>query len=166
MPVSSRGLKPILGLIVLLAGPCWGLGGRAEASFALGKSALAPERSPGSLGFEFQLVLNGDQPAEPEVPSSTSTNTARQPTPGMPGDSPHTPVPQRDLLLVPVDLSHGSSSTGSPSPGSGSGTGLTFILPVDFWILGNDPAGRLFLADERFHPPPFASRLFRPPRVV
>ena len=161
----SRGVKPILGLIVLLAGPCLGLGGRVEASFALGKSALAPERSPGSLGFEFQLVLNGDEPAEPEVPCPT-TGTAKEPAPFMPGDSPRAPVPHRDLLLVPGGLTNGASSTGSPSSGPGSGTGLTFILPVDFGVFGDSQSVRLVLADERFNPPPFASRLFRPPRAV
>jgi hypothetical protein len=164
MPVSSRGLKPILGLIVLVAGPFLGLSGRAEAGFALGKSALAPERSPGSMGFEFQLVLNGDEPAEPEG-TSRMTGTADETSPLVPCDPPRQPAPHRDLL-IPGGLSHGASSAGSPSPGPSSGTGLSFILPVDSGVSGGDLSGRLFLADERFNPPPFASRFFRPPRVV
>jgi hypothetical protein len=159
-------LKPILGLLVLLAGPCWGVGGRAEASFALGKSALAPERPPASLGFEFQLVLNGDKPVELEAPCS-STGTIQESIPFAPADPPcRAPIRHHDMLLLPGGLSNGASSAGSPSSSSSSATGLTFILPVGFGVLGGDQSVRLFLADERFNPPPFASRLFRPPRAV
>jgi hypothetical protein len=161
--VLSREAKPILGLIVLLAWPCLGLGGRVEGSFALGNSALAPERPPNSLGYEFELVFNGDQPAEAERPCSKPC-TAKETAPLIPGDSPRTPVPHSDLLLVPGGLSHGGTSASSPSSGPSSGTGLTFILPVDFGVLGDQQSVRLFLADERFNPPPFAFRFFRPPR--
>jgi len=161
--VSSRGLKPILGLIVLLAGPCLGLGGRAEASFALARSALAPERPPVSLGLEFQLVLNGEEPVEPEAPCS-STSATSEPAPVAPGESPRPPARYHHILPVPTGLSNGTSSAGSPPSGPGSGTGLIFILPSDCAMPGGGESGRLFLADERLNPPPFPSRLFRPPR--
>jgi hypothetical protein len=152
-------VKPILGLLVLLACPCLGLGGRAQAGFALGGSALAPERAPGSLGLEFQLVLNGGEPAEPEGPPTSAPAEEDAPLP--PGDSPRAPAAPVHLLPVP-----GGTSSGAPSSGAGSGGGLSVILPSNPEALGGDPTGRLFLADERLHPPPFASRLFRPPRLV
>ena len=164
--MSSRGVKPILGLILLLAWPCLGLGSRVEASFALGRSALAPERSPGSLGFEFQLVLNGDEPAEPEG-NCSSTGMAKEPTPFAPGDSPRESGQPLDILLIPGSLANGASSASSPSSsGSGSGANLSFILPSGVGMPEADPSGRLYLADDRLSPPPFATRFFRPPRVV
>jgi len=163
--VLSRGVKPILGLIVLLAWPCLGLGGRAEASFALGGSALTPERSPGSPGFELQLVLNGDVADEPPLTHSAA-GMAKETLPLAPGDSPRAPSAPRDLLPVPGGPSTNGASTGTPSAGPGSGATLSFILPLGSLVPGADPSGLLRLADERLKPPPFASRLFRPPRSV
>jgi hypothetical protein len=157
-------VKPILGLLVLLAWPCLGLGGRAQASFALGGSALAPERAPGSLGLEFQLVLNGGEPAEPEGTPSSSV-PAEEATPFAPGDSPRAPAAPVHLLPIPGGLSTGTTASGPPSSSAGSAGGLSIILPSNPAALGDDPSGRLFLADERFNPPPFPSRLFRPPRL-
>jgi hypothetical protein len=160
--VPSRGVKPILGLIVLLAWPCLGLGSRAEAGFALEAATPTAERTPGSLGFEFHLILNGEEPAKPEETCS-STGSEKAPAPFTPGDAPRSPY--RDLLLVPGGLSNGASSAGSPpSTGPGSGPALSFVVPSGIGTTEADSSGRLFLADERIKPPPFDSRLFRPPR--
>ena len=162
--MATRGVKPILGLIVLLAWPCQGVGSRAEAGFALANSPPTAECSPGSLGFEFHLILNGDEPAKPQETCS-STGTATEPAPFAPGESPRSPY--RDLLLAPGGVSNGTSSAGSPSSsGPGSGMGLSFIPPSDLGMSEADSSGRLYLADERLEPPPFATRHFRPPRVV
>jgi len=159
-------VKPILGLFVLLAWPCLGWGSRAEASFALGKSALAPEGSPGEPGFELRLVLNGMEAGEPERTSSSSS-LGKETTPFGPGDPPRTPETPRDFLPVPGgSLTHGATSTGAPSAGASAATGLPFILPLGSLLLGGGPPRRLFLADERLNPQPIASRLFRPPRAV
>jgi hypothetical protein len=157
-------VKPILGLIVLLAWPCLGMGSRVEAGFALGRSAFILERSAGSLGVEFQLVLNGDEPAEPE--ETTTSAAGNETPPPSPRDTPRAPGRQVALPSGPGGASPGGSTAGSPPSGPGSGTGLTFILSSDFSVQGADPSGRLFLADERLKEPPFASRLFRPPRDV
>jgi len=162
--VLSRGVKPILGLIVLLAWPCLGWGGRAEASFALGRSALTPERAPGSPGFELRLVLNGDADESPVTHSSAGM--AKETVPLAPGDSPRAPSPPRDLLPVPGGSPANGASTGTPSAGPGSGTGLSFIMPLACLVPGTGPSGFLFLGDDRLDPPPSASRLFRPPRAV
>ena len=161
-----RGVKPILGLIVLLAWPCLGLGSRVEAGFALERSTLTPERSSGSLGFEFQLVLNGDEPTEPDRSCST-TATTKEPTPITPGDSPREPGRPLDILLLPGNLANGTSCAGSPSTtGPGSGLSLSFILPSGIGMPNDSASGRRYLADDRLDPPPFATRFFRPPRVV
>jgi len=53
----------------------------------------------------------------------------------------------------------------SSSPAGGLGVpGLAGILLLASLPLVAEEAERLFLSDERFKPPPFASRLFRPPR--
>jgi len=58
--------------------------------------------------------------------------------------------------------SNGMSTTSSGSPG-GAGTGL-LILPQQAAAPEPGRGTRLLLADERLKPPPFSSRLFRPPR--
>jgi len=68
-----------------------------------------------------------------------------------------------------ADASAGDTSSttgGMTTSGSASGTsaGLVGILVPDSPHLQEGETGLLFLGDERFKPPPFASRLFRPPR--
>jgi len=160
--VLSRGGKPILGLIVLLAWPLLGLGGRAQASFSLGQLSRESHRPKCSLGFEFELVLNGEEQTEAAHANSPG---------GMSGETPSVPeadpaqrgFPQRPLPR-PSDLQTGTSSGPAPSTGPGGGAGLSLFPPVPAPVLGHDVSGLLFLANERLKPPPFPSRLFRPPR--
>ncbi len=158
-----RGAKLILGLLVLLAGPAVGLGGRVQASFALGQPA--PERPKGSFGLEFELVLNGEQ----GEPASSSGAAVREEVPSVPEPEapswPHRPGKPRP---VPGDLqpSGTSSGAGSPSSGAGVAAGSSFLPPLSAQVFGAAVSGRLFLANERLKPPPFPSRLFRPPRAV
>jgi hypothetical protein len=159
----TRGVKPILGLIVLLTWPCLGLGSRAEASFALGRSHLTSGRSAGASGFELQLVLNGEETESKASPSSLGMG--KESTPFAPSEPSRAPFPPRNLLPRFIDLlTAGESSTGTSSTGPSSGPGLPFILPSGLLGPGVDQSGILLLADERVSPPSSASRLFRPPR--
>jgi hypothetical protein len=160
--VSLPGTKQLLGLFVLLIWPCLGLGSRAEASFAL--TPPAQKRTPGWLGVEVRLYLNGD---ETEQPGAAPGNGPREdPSPITPNDAHLRLRLLRDLLAVPCGpQGEGSSSSGSSSPGSGSGSGMSCLcLPLGSAGPQTEPSARLFLADERYRPPSFASRLFRPPR--
>jgi hypothetical protein len=162
--VLSRELKPIFGLVVLLAWPCVGLGGRAEAGFALGRTPKLPGRSAEAPGFELRLVITGETTAEVEQTSSSSGIRIETPT-HSPADSSRLPFLPRDLLLFFADaLSNGTSSAGTGSVVSGAASSLPFILPSGLLGPGVDQSGLLLLADEHLSPSPFASRLFRPPR--
>jgi hypothetical protein len=163
--VSSREMKLILALLVLLTWPCLGAGSRAQASFAFGRSALAPERIPGSPGFEFRLILSGDEPVEPDG-APPSSGLGEEITPVTPRDASRGPAMPAHLFPIPGGFSTGTTSTGIPSSGPGPGPGLPFVLPLGAETPRAGLTGLLFLANERFNPPPFASRLFRPPRLV
>jgi hypothetical protein len=60
----------------------------------------------------------------------------------------------------------GVGSTSAPSGATGSHLAPSLGADPPVGVLGGDHSERLFLADERFNPPPFPSRLFRPPRAV
>jgi len=160
--VMSRGVKPILGLIVLLAWPLLGLGGRAEASFALGRLSRQPERSGCSVGFELALVLNGQE--QTEASEARPRRGMRTETPSAPdGNVPNRVFP-RGPLPADGDLQTGTSSGPVPPTGAGVGAGLS-LLPPHVPLLADDASGLLFLAFGRLRPPLFPSRLFRPPRM-
>src|SRR5213079_3159863 len=90
--VLSRGVKPMLGLLVLLAWPCLGWGSRAEAGFALGKLALPSQRAAGSSGPELRLVLKGEEAADPDA-AHASPGMGKETPPFSPGDPPRIPPP-------------------------------------------------------------------------
>jgi hypothetical protein len=142
--VSMRRIRRILPLVVLLAWPCLGLGGSARAGFALVLAVDGAElekSSESSSSGGADPSKNGRDPAFAEL--------FRRLTPAWQG----------------LQSSSSSSGTSSPSPTSGSGgSGLVGTLTQDCPLTGFEESERLFLADERFKPPPFASRLFRPPR--
>jgi hypothetical protein len=162
--VLLRRVKPILSLIVLLAWPCLGLGGRADASFALAASALEPRCCLGQPGFELQLALHHDTTENPVVSAAGSAGR-EEPTWPAPGPSHWDWFLLNYCFLALGDLPiNGSSCAGFPSAGSSSVPGMTCILLSASAVPTAEGAGWLFLADERFKPPPFASRRFRPPR--
>lgn len=151
----------MLGLTVLLAWPCLGLSGRAEASFALAPSKLTEDRL---LAAEFQHRLNSDKTDEHEEHGATGGRLIDEERPFAP-PCPTAPPRFRDLFpAYSGSQSQGASSTGGSPPGSGAGVGMPFILTFEALLAGAERGGRLFLADERFKPPPFTSRWFRPPR--
>jgi len=149
---------------VLLAWPLLGPGSRAEAGFALERSALTAGQTTGSLGVEFQMVLNGGAPAEPER-NDFAGDEAQESIRSLPAEAPFGPTQPLDLLAAFASPT-GGAPAGPSSAGSGPVAGLTFVLPLGVELVSVLRSGRLFLADERLNPPPFASRLFRPPRMV
>jgi len=141
--VLSRVAKSLIGLLVLLAWPCLGLGGSARAAFVI------------TLGADEALVSGASSGGAGEEGGSRDTGT--------PGRA---SLPRH---LVPAGPSFQPSSTAggttSSGPGAGpGGPGLVGLLIADSPRLQSVGTGILFLSDERFKPPPFASRLFRPPR--
>jgi hypothetical protein len=157
-------VKPAIGQIVLLACLMLGSGGRVEAAFAVECSALTGEKAAGSLGVEFQMVLNGESPVEPDR-GDLGAGRVPEGIPASPADTPFLPPQPLDLLVLGGSLS-GAASSDSSSFGPGSATGLSCILHRGVEISGLVRSGHLFLVEERLNPPPFASRLFRPPRLV
>jgi len=162
--VPFRGVKLIVGLIVLLAWPWLGCGGSAQASFSLGQHSRGPERPRCSFGFEFELVINGEEQAEAgdsnpsggmsgEIPSVPDSDPLRQSV------LPRAPIPAHD-----GPQTSGTSSGPAPPSGPGGGGGSCLLPPLGAPLLGREGSGLLFLANERLKPPPFPSRLFRPPR--
>ena len=92
------------------------------------------------------------------------TGSSNNSAPPAPGGAPCAPQPG-GIPITPDGLSHGGSAGGSPASGAGTSPTPSGLVPADFALRGLDLAGKLFLADERCNPQPFASRLFRPPRV-
>jgi hypothetical protein len=159
----SRGVKPILCLIVLLAWPCLGWGGRAEAGFARGV-ALASGQTLDPLGGELQPFACGENETRADMAPPKSGKDIPAPAPDGPG---HTPTSPRDLLLVlGGSLGGGMSSRGGSSAPPGGGAGLLCLLPFVSHVPGADPSGLMLPEDERLPLPSSASRLFRPPRAV
>jgi len=161
----SRSAKLILGLTVLLACPDLGLDSRAQASFALAQGTRETDRPTCSLGFEFRLVLNGEGA---EAPASLSSGAVRDEAPSLPEpEAPRKPeLPGKPAPAHGDFQTNGASSGAGPSIGAGWGAGLSLLPPLRAQLLGAEVTERLFLANERLKPPPFASRLFRPPRAV
>jgi hypothetical protein len=154
--------NPIPGLIVLLASSTLGLGGRVQANFALERPTRWPDQANCPLGFELVLVLRGEEPDE--APRVCSTG-------GMSAETSLEPIadlPQRPLLARRLNPADGNLRTGDSGPapptGPGWGPGMCLLLPPSAPALAGPRSTRLFLAAQQFRPPPFASRLFRPPR--
>lgn len=155
-------MKPILGLIVLLTWPCLGLGGRAVAGFALGRTT--PAASPSKpVRFQLTLVLNedeGDPPAEQGSGGVEDEGKTPQPM-----NAPSRYFPFRVIFPALSGLhGDGGPSTGSTSSTSAGGAGLPLIFTLVSLVSRDEGSRRLYLWDERIKPPAFASRWFRPPR--
>jgi len=139
----SRVAKPLFGLIVLLACP-W-----------LGASARA--------GFALVVPFDGEQTG---CGAALWGDTGDEDRPSNEGSPWAAPLPAKVLLAwsgLQTGSGAGSTSTSGPTAGAG-GTGLAGILAPNSSPPLAGGGSLLFLADERFKPPPFASRLFRPPR--
>jgi hypothetical protein len=160
----SRGVKPIVGLLVLLAWPCLGWGGRAEAGFLRGV-ALAPRQSVDPLAGESQTFAGGENEGQSDMaPPLVGGEDAPAPAPGGPNRTPASP---RDLLLVFGGSPGGMSSRGGPTEQTGWGaTGQPFVQPYVSPVPDADASVLLPPGDECLAPPLAKSRHFRPPRVV
>jgi hypothetical protein len=131
----------VFGLIALLAwlGPV----SSAEAGLTFDRAALNPAEPMPILDQQF-------------------SGTAERPPAEQEGQR-RSPLPHPDHL--PADAAHhGTSAPPGPSSGPGPGASLACLVSPSCWGLAPDAGQRLYLADERFKPPPFTSRLFRPPR--
>jgi hypothetical protein len=137
--------RNILRLVLLLTWLCLGMVGSARAGFALVLTTGAEEIGnsgafTGNAGHDERLE-NERVPEHTALPRRLST--------AWPG--------------LPTTSSSGGMSSSSPGSAPG-GSGLIGALTVACPPLGAEAAERMFLVDERFKPPPFSSRLFRPPR--
>jgi hypothetical protein len=157
----SRVAKPLLALIVLLA---WlGLGDSARASFVIRQRTSSPKRVQTSAGFTLVVMLDEEESGPSELPADGTSDQDRSRNEGNPWAA---PLPGPLLLAwsgVQTGSGAGSTSTSGPTSTPG-GVGLTAILDPNSTAPPAEGANLLFLAEERFKPPPFASRLFRPPR--
>lgn len=145
-------LRSLLPLTVLVAGPLLGLGGRAQAGYV-------PQTSL-SVGTHADLFGVADA----EETESAAADVA------LPGDDlptrfepPGLPLQESPSFgLIP------SGAGSQPSPGAGSGAaGSGHVFAVAALPAADPPAlvGVLFLESSAHRPPPFPSRLFRPPRL-
>jgi hypothetical protein len=133
----------VFGLIALLAwlGPV----GSAEAGLTFNRAALSLAGADLTPGLDQQLSGTAERPPAEQEGQRRS------------------PLPRADHL--PADAAHhGTSAPPGPSSGQGPGASLACLASPSCWGLAPDAGRRLYLADERFKPPSFASRLFRPPR--
>jgi hypothetical protein len=161
--VASRSAKLILGVILLLAGPLGGLGGRVQAGFALEQRLSGPDRSPSPFGLALVLIMNGEDEAKSAVcasPAQTKDEGAivseRQ-------------APQRRRMPCALPPAPGDCQTKGASSGAGRSTGPGGRIPLSPSPPQHAPTSMgeesgLCLADERCGPALFPARLFRPPR--
>jgi hypothetical protein len=160
--VLSRVAKPLFGLTVLLACPWLGLGSSARACFVLGQFASPLERAKLSGDLALVVPLDAEETGSGGASSGGMGDEDRRSNEGSPGPA-NLPRQVSPAWRFPTGSVAGGTSSSGPTPGAGA-AGLVGILTLAARPLGVDGADRLFLRDERFKPPPFASRLFRPPR--
>src|SRR5262245_22837576 len=154
--MSAWRMKLFLGSLALLAWPWLGGGGRAGAGFTPGQLVLVSDNDTNTFTFGLRPALTRDQ--RHDVTLGMGSEAA--PPPGRP-NSPW--LPDRDHKPGGPEAAEGMSS--QPPSGSSGGGGQFAALPENAAPEGA-ATGRLFLLVKRYKAPPFASRLFRPPRVV
>jgi hypothetical protein len=158
--MPSGGVKPIFGLLVLLAWPCLGIGGCAEAGFARG--IVLPPRDALDL-----LGPRAGGAADSEIDDAASMTPPTQekdaPAPGCPSREPAAP---RDLLHF-FGCAQGAGMTRSRLRAPTVwGAGLPFVLPFISQVPGIDSSGDLPPEVERIAPSLFEPCLCRPPRAI
>ena len=143
-----RDMKHLAPLLVLLACPFLGQGGRAEAGFTVGQLQVVTQGDSNALSFELTPALGG----EPRQDTSSAERSA----------------PRFDWPLEKSPGNNGPEAcegmSSAPSAGPSAPGGMPLAASVDKEPPEGTATGRLFLCNERFKPPPFASRWFRPPR--
>jgi hypothetical protein len=148
-------LRYLLPLTVLVAAPVVGVGGRAQAGYVSLGSGVSPTPSTffsdaGGLGAFDEI---GGATAGASQPRARSLDGSRD----------------RDKLphvLPPAHLGRGASTTGTGSSAPPSNFGPNSLVAVASRPETDPPmlVGGLFLQAVMRRPPPFPSRLFRPPR--
>jgi hypothetical protein len=134
-----------LSLAVLFAWPLLGGGSQAQGSFLV--------RTPACSATESGM-MDGTTAAEPE------SNQQRRP-------DIHTRYTDVDALLL-AGLPHSGAGTAGAAAGASNASSIVqAVVPMTQVNLAPLQVVRgLYFEDVRFRSPPFASRLFRPPRVA
>lgn len=149
----TRTRKPLIVFAAALLCHLAGMGGRVEAGFQVGHPDEVSERATRGL-------LDDLAPSQGPEASGRAAD-------------PLVPVPERSpgprgLPFGPAQASQTTggttSSSGVPS-GDTSGGGVFALLPPDLLLTAKALRGARFLADQRFQPDAFPSRLYRPPRA-
>jgi hypothetical protein len=151
-----------LALLTLVVWPLVGAGDQARAGFLLANPFERPPLS--TLAAEARA--DGDGMAKSEVPQESAS--AQQPRDER---APDVPAPANTLLesyslwTFGLGQSAGNGTTAAGASGiSVSVLPAALNAPVD--LLPHPEVCRAYFADLLFRPPPFASRLFRPPRLA
>jgi hypothetical protein len=152
-------LRFLLPVTLLVAAPLLGVGGRAQAGY-LAPTSLADQ----PRGDSFLAGAPQTEPDDMGAAASTDTGIT-------PNSDPNENKDERTLLRSlpapgsPFGASSGGAGAPPPSNGPGAQGGqapaLTARPPADAPAL----VGALFLEAAQRRPPPFPSRLFRPPRL-
>jgi hypothetical protein len=163
--VRPSPIQRVVTLGVLTAGVVLGAEGRVDAGFV-----TPVELARSGTGFSsFGLTGATEGGADTQGSSrSLETPDEESPAPRRGEQGPHTPD-GRDALsgnLLPSALRPSGGCQGGPSPVPASGGSAVCGLLGAPCLPPLAQNGLLFLADVFCRPPPFASRLFRPPRVV
>jgi len=153
----TRRLVILAVLLLELAG-----GGSARACFVVGPLNSSPERAKALVGLA--LVAPFDEEDAPEG-GTTSGGKGDEDRPRNEGAPWVDDLPRQHPAWHGLQTSSTAGASTASGPASGPGvSGLMFVLASGPALLGAERAEALFLVAKRFTPPPFASRLFRPPR--
>jgi hypothetical protein len=148
-------------LAVALA-PLAGMAPRAQAGYLLTDPGLRSAAGGNGIcdaGAGMGGAASGERLADPREPRHGDGNGPQSPSP-------------LDRLSQARDawwmaLGQSGTGAGSTSPlSSGSGSGLPAAVGVRFALPPAQVAGWFYIDDLESRPPPFPSRLFRPPRSV
>lgn len=149
-------VQPVIALALGLVLPCLTTSSRLQAGYVPISTSQTPnnESAPG-LCVEFGF---------------SSEKSCSQATPDSDPGQQHKvapSIPPLDLDPANLPLSQGGGAGGTSSPGSGSGGPAQQIsLSMAAYLPDLKLVGLLAFEQDRDQPPPFPSRLFRPPRVV
>jgi hypothetical protein len=154
-------LRYLTPLTMLVAAPLLGVGGVARAGYVM----------PASLVSCTPAGLLADGAGSSDFDDMGS---AAEPDQSNPDIDPHYDVRdlQRSLCVLPPigpDAGASSGGAGSQAPSGNAGAGASGPLAGVTSRPETDPpmlVGALFLKTALRRPPPFPSRLFRPPRVL
>jgi hypothetical protein len=142
--------------------PLAGMSPRAQAGYLLTDPGLRSAAGGSGIcdaGSGMGGTASGERVADPREPKRGD------------GNGPQSPSPLDRLTQARHAwwMALGQSGTGAgstSSSSSGSGSGLHAAVSVRFVLPTAQVAGWFYIDDLESRPPPFPSRLFRPPRSV